>query len=88
MNAATQANFWLNVLYNHRKELIPVYKAEMSNLRKLAPILPEKTVKDRDGNVAIFYIHKQKTIDILKSIYSFRTEEEATKELTDAATCH
>jgi hypothetical protein len=60
----------------------------MAALRKLAPVLPEKTVKDGDGNVAIFYIHKQKTIDILKKIYSFKTKEEATKEVTDAAKDH
>lgn len=88
MNPATQANFWLNILHQCKHKLMPIYRSEMAALRKLAPILPEKTMKDGDGNVAIFYIDKEKTIGILKSIYSFKTHKEAAQEVTDAAKDH
>jgi hypothetical protein len=88
MNKNSQAHLWLTLLTSNPKTLVPIYKQEYESLRMLAPILPEKVVKDADGVGQIFYLHREKSIGILKDTYKFLTQKEATKELTEAAKEH
>lgn len=68
--------------------LVPMYKAEFEMLKRLAPISPEKVARDTNGHIKVFYIDKEKTVKILKDLYSFKTKEEAVIEVRDAAKQH
>ena len=62
-----------------------MYKAEFDMLKRLAPISPENVVRDGQGNVRVYYINRDKTIQILKNLYSFKTKDEAVNEIKNAA---
>jgi len=80
-----QVNLLLNAINKCKMDLVPMYRPEFEMLKRLAPVLPEKVVRDGEGNVRVFYVNKKKTIQILKDLYSFKTKEEAAIVTTDAA---
>jgi len=80
-----QVNLLLNAINRCKFKQLPMYKAEFEMLRRLAPISPERVVRDQNGNVKVFYIDKEKTIRILKNIYSFKSKEEAVNQVKEAA---
>lgn len=79
-----KASMWLNILAKYPRQLMPVYPNEFATLSSLAPITPEKVIRDEGGEPRIFMVHRDKTIDILKNLYRFHSKDDVTQELNDA----
>jgi hypothetical protein len=88
MQRNAQVNLLLNAINRCKFKQLGMYKAEFEMLRRLAPISPERVVRDQNGNIKVFYIDKEKTIGILKNLYSFKSKEEAVNQVKDAADQH
>lgn len=83
-NLRSKVNLLLNLLHNSPQKLVPMFKSEFDLYRELTLVQPDRVIKDQQGNPAIYFIHRQNTIDLLKRTYGFLSKVEAQKELQDA----
>lgn len=79
----SRVSLWLHLLSKSKLQLVPVYTREFQNLHQIAPIHPEKVVRNNDGEPRIFYVNRDKTIKVLKDLYRFHSKEDATKVIKD-----
>lgn len=82
MDINSEVATWLKMLDNQSSETISLFSFEYNQLRKLAPISPTRVIKTPRGEARLFFIERVMTIQILKDIYSFKTKEEATQDLS------
>jgi len=82
MDINSEAATWLKILNDHQTETISLFSFEYNQLKKLAPIAPIRVIKTPKGEARLFFIERVSAIEILKDIYSFRTKEEATRDLS------
>ena len=82
MDINSEVAIWLKILDNQSKETISLFGFEYGRLKKLAPILPVRVLKTPNGEPRLFFIDRLAAIRILKDIYSFKTKEEATQDLS------
>jgi len=82
MDINSEAATWLKILNDHQTETISLFSFEYNQLKRLAPISPTRVIKTPKGEPRLFFIERLTAIEILKDIYSFRTKEEATQDLS------
>lgn len=73
---------WLNVLSRQTTPTLSVFSHEFHKLSKLAPIEVVRVIRTPNGDIRLFFIDRVKTIDMLKQLYSFKTKEEVTQEIS------
>lgn len=82
MNINSEVATWLKLLSNQSTPTISLFNFEYSQLKRLAPMQIVRVIKTPSGEPRLFFIDRLTTIAILKDIYSFRTKEEATQDLS------
>jgi len=82
MDINSEVASWLKLLSNQSTPTVSLFGFEYGQLKRLAPIPIERVIKTPNGEPRLFFVDRAATIAILKDIYSFRTKEEATQDLS------
>lgn len=81
-NISSDVSLWLDILSRQTTATLSVFSHEFNKLSKLAPIEVVRVIRSPSGEVRLYFIDRVRTIDILKQLYSFKTKEEITKEIS------
>lgn len=82
MDINSEVALWLKILDDQTTPTLSLFSFEYGQLKRLAPVPLTRVIKTPKGEPRLFFIDRLATIAILKDIYSFKTKEEATQDLS------
>jgi hypothetical protein len=78
---ANNVSMWLSMLNKHPRNLVPLFAGDFHRLRELAPVIHERVIKTPEGQPRLYMVDRDKTVQLLKELYGFKTKQEAMGEL-------
>jgi hypothetical protein len=80
---SNKAAKWLSDLSKRKEKFISLFPEDFLDLKIIIPIGPVRTFKNANNQISIFQIDRQRAIQMLVSLYRFKTKPEAAKEIRE-----